>query len=85
MTLYEIILIIAMIIILTIPYFVKQPMSTYLKLFAYIFLLILIWFTIPESSLLTKALMTAVVFFGATRTLKDYVTEKKIKNKSFKK
>ena len=79
MTLNEIILLIAMIIILTIPYFVKQPMSTYLRIVAYIFLFIIIWFTIPETSLLARALMTVAVIFSAIKTLKDYLTQNKSK------
>jgi C4-dicarboxylate transporter len=78
MTLNEILLILAVIVVLTVPYFLlkrtKQPLTTYIKLAAGLFLLILVWFFAPsESKIAIKVLMSTIVVTSAIKTIKEYL------------
>ena len=76
MTLNELLLLLAVLVLLITPYLfmrrIKQPVSTYIRLTAGLFLLILVWFFAAGSSLPIKLLMTTIVVTSAIKTLKDY-------------
>lgn len=78
MTLNEILLILAVLVVLTMPYILlkrtKQPLTTYIKLTAGLFLLILVWFFAPaETKLAFKVLMSTIVVSSAIKTIKEYL------------
>ena len=72
----EIILIIAIVALLTVPSLflkrIREPLKTYAKLTIGLILLILVWFFTAEGSLPLRIIVTAVVIKNTIKTLKDY-------------
>lgn len=77
MTLNEILLIVAVMTVLIIPYLImkriKQPMNTYIRLISGLLLLVLVWFFGNENSVPIKIILTAIIVSGAIKTIKDYL------------
>ena len=79
MSLNEILLIIAVLVVVTILYFfmdaIKQPLVTYIRLTAGVLLLILVWFFSAKAALPIKILMSVIVVSSAVKTIKDYLNK----------
>ena len=76
MTLNEILLLIAIVVLLIIPSLlvkrISQPLKTYVNLATGLLLLILVWFFAGDGSLPLKVVITTFVIKSAIETIKEY-------------
>lgn len=76
MTLSEILLIIAIVVILIIQSLltkrIKQPLNTYVNLTIGLLLLILVWFFAGDGSLPLRIIITVHVIISTIKTIKEY-------------